>query len=557
MHLAGSAAPGALAVIRTLVLFAGCTVLVTVPGGAAAQQAQGKGSYRGPSIEQPELTPPQKARLAETDALQTAIAKKDAAAVRRLIAGGMKVDFDFDEAYRGRSRESPLTMAVYRGHAEIARLLLEAGADPNRRDGFGNLPIHRARGEETRALLRRYGADENVINRSALAGLSPTQALWNVIDSADDAETAKLLLGEGADPSGVFGRETLLERALFRKRWRIARQLADTGANLQPPDGPECAEALRECHSIEAARLATIDPPTLAHLKARGLELDRAAASGLTALHSLLLEPPPMRVVARMPDGRMGPSLEPPAELPRIRALLESGADPNRRFREYTPLMIAVVVPQKASALADALVEFGGRVEFDYTIAKPPRDKPARAYMLPASNTMALAILAEPPIRDETGVLRGRTIGPLTWFVLYRRADLAVRILERERKLAASDRFLLYFAAMVGEWDLVMKVLPYVREVDAADRAGVTPLLLAADDGRVDALKALIAAGADVNARSDRSWPPFWEAPLPMRFMGHPPTKPRLVGGYTPLKIARERGRDEIADLLVQAGAKE
>lgn len=42
-----------------------------------------------------------------------------------------------------------------------------------------------------------------------------------------------------------------------------------------------------------------------------------------------------------------------------------------------------------------------------------------------------------------------------------------------------------------------------------------------------------------------------------MWFIGHPPTKPRLVGGYTPLKIARERGRDEIVRILLQAGARE
>ena len=506
------------------VVLAACMFLVAASPDVVAQQAHGQAGYRGPSTEQPVLTPVQKARLAETDALQIAIVKKDLDTVRRLIARGLKVDFNFDEAYRGRSSESPLTMAIGRGHVEIARLLLDAGADPNRRDGFGTLAIHRARSDQAVALLRRYGADINSADTTSLAGRSPTQAIWDVIDRADDAETVKLLIEKGADPSAIFGRETLLERALFRKRWSIARQLADGGANLQPPDGAECAATRRECHSIDAARLATMDPPTLAHLKMRGLDLDRVAASGLSALTSLLLEPPAMRVAAVSPDGRIGATLDPPAELPRIRALLEQRADPNRRFRNYTPLMIAVVAPQKPPALADALVEFGGRVEFDYTIAAPSRDKPAAAFTLPASAATAIAILAEPPVRDEGGVLRGRTIGPLSWLVLYRRADLAARILERERTTAASDRFLLYFASMLGEWPFVISVLPHVREVDAADRAGVTPLLLAADDGRVDAVKALIAAGANVNARSDRGWPPLWETPRSIWFMGHPPS---------------------------------
>ena len=218
--------------------------------------------------------------------------------------------------------------------------------------------------------------------------------------------------------------------------------------------------------------------------------------------------------------------------------------------------MVAVVVPHRPPALADALVEFGGRVEFEQTIAKQtPRDSFV-GHSQPVDATTAIAILAE-PVSDESGVLRGRTVGPLTWLVLSRRADLAARILERERKLTKSDRFLLYFAAMFGDWDLAIKALPYADEVDAGDRAGVTPLLLAVDDGHVQAVKALVAAGANVNARSDRDWPPFWETPPLMWFAGHPPSEPRLVGGYTPLKIAREREREEIARLLLEAGAKE
>src|SRR4051812_19701381 len=97
---------------------------------------------------------------------------------------------------------------------EIARLLLDAGADPNRRDGFGTLPIHRARSQDTVALLHSYGANINAADTNAVAGPSATQAVWNQIDKGDDAETVKLLIENGADPSATSGRETLLERAL-------------------------------------------------------------------------------------------------------------------------------------------------------------------------------------------------------------------------------------------------------------------------------------------------------------------------------------------------------
>lgn len=588
-------------------------LLVAAPFPAAPQAAVQKQAIPARPVTEPVLAPAQKARLAETDELQTAVVQKDAATVSRLIARGVKPDFNFDEAYRGRSSESPLTMAIGRGHLEIARILLEAGADPNRRDGFDQSPMSRARSAEAVELLLSHGADINAFDRRGMTALElaierrdpataqmlvahgarldvprrgpdiftmaaergdrdairtllaagadprdpPTQAIWTLIEKGDDGESAKLLLDKGADPNASNGRDTLVERALFRRRWNILQSLADAGANLQPADGPACRDAMRECHSIEAVRLATLDPPTLAHLKARGLDLDRAAVNGLTALNSLLLDPPGIRVVGILADGRMTPALEPPQELPRIRALLEQGADPNRRFREFTPLMLAVGVPQKPPAIADALVDFGARVEFEHTIAKASPDERPKAYALPASPATALAALGEPIITDYSGVLRGRTVGPLTWLVLHRRADLASRILARDRKLPASDRYLLYFAAGLGQWDLVLQALPYVRDVDAGDRAGVTPLLIAADDGHTEAVKALIAAGADVNVRSDKDWPPIWETPPSMLFMGHSPSKPRLVGGYTPLKAAKERKREEVVRILVQTRAKE
>lgn len=507
--------------------------MLMLAAGAAAAQALQRQAAPARSMAEPVLTPAQKARLAETDEFQTAVVKKDAAAVKRLMARGVKPDFDFNEAYGGRTGESPLTMAIGRGHLDIARILLDGGADANRRDAFGQLPLERARTPEAVQLLVAHGA-------RAVARKPPTGTIAEAIERGDDAEVVKLLLDAGADPNArTQWNETLVERALFRKRWAIARVLADAKSPLQAADEPSCREQTWKCHSIQAARLATLDAPTLAHLKARGLDLNRVAANGHTALTSLLVEPPEPRIVGIRPDGSRTPVLEPPQELPRIRALLGSGADPNRKYRESTPLMLAVATPQKPREVADAILDAGGRVQFEYTIVKTSPEE------------------AQPVVADYTGVLKGRTVGPLTWLVLYRRADLAGRTLAREKKVIAADRYVLYFAGLLAEWPLVLDALKYVRDVDAGDRAGVTPLMMAAEDGRADAVRALIAAGADVNARSDRDWPPLWETPPAMLFMGHGPSKPRLVGGYTPLKIAKERNRAEVVRILEQAGAKE
>jgi ankyrin repeat protein len=369
---------------------------------------------------------------------------------------------------------------------------------------------------------------------------APAGTIAEAIERGDDAEGVKQLLGAGADPNArTQWNETLIERALFRKRWAIARMLADAKSPLHAADEPVCAEQTWKCHSIQATRLATLDPPTLAYLKGHGLDLNRVAANGQSALTSLLVEPPQPRVVGIRPDGSRTAAIEPPEELPRIRALLEQGADPNRKYRGLTPLMLAIATPDKPREIADAVFDAGGRVEFEYTIVKTSPEE------------------AQPVVADYSGVLKGRTVGPLTWLVLHRRPDLAARSVAREKKIMPADRYVLYFAGLLGEWPLVLDALKYTRDVDAGDRAGVTPLMMAAEDGRADAVKALIAAGANVNARSDRGWPPLWETSPAMLFMGHGPSKPRLVGGYTPLRIATEKNREEVVGILRQAGAKD
>src|SRR5258708_32476726 len=107
-------------------------LLATVAAPAAyAQQPQGY-SNLPPARAVEERTP--SAQQIQRDAFMTAVAKNDAGRVAELIRGGMVVDFNFDVELRGRSSESPLTMATRRGHLDVVRMLLDAGADVRRRD---------------------------------------------------------------------------------------------------------------------------------------------------------------------------------------------------------------------------------------------------------------------------------------------------------------------------------------------------------------------------------------------------------------------------------------
>jgi quinoprotein dehydrogenase-associated probable ABC transporter substrate-binding protein len=78
---------------------------------------------------------------------------------------------------------------------------------------------------------------------------------------------------------------------------------------------------------------------------------------------------------------------------------------------------------------------------------------------------------------------------------------------------------------------LVEMLLAHHAKLDAKDNDGLTPLGIAAQNGKAKAARALLDAGADVNA-------------------------PVAKGGYTPLMLASISGSNELATSLIEHGAK-
>lgn len=540
---------------------------------------------------------------AQRDEFMYAVAKPNAARVLAMLRAGLAPDFNFNELIPGRSGESPLTMSIGRDQLDVARLLLEAGAAPSRLDGHGSTAIHRARSPEAMKLLARYKADLDAQDQRGMTAVAltaergdlptldellaagarldaplrgtdlfvravearhpemvaallargldprtpPTKALWRLVEDGDTANV-RLLASKGVDVNEQRGRETLLQRALFRKHWEIAGMLLDAGVTVRTED------------ATSVAKLASFHPPMLARLRAAGVDVNATGDGGNTALASLVMERP---MAIRSAGGGTAASVAqnavtgetvvttrtapmPVKEIPapdnvaRVKALLGNGADANRKIGEETPLMLAMRSPGKSRELAEALIDAGGRIDVD----------------------MAIPFSGE---RGEAGgglfsiapdVTAGMNIGPLTWALINHRPDIAIRLMERERKITRADRDLLYFAATMEQWDALVAAVPYGANVATANRAGVTPLMLAANAGRAEAVRALLGGGANVNARSAKDWPPFLEKNF-MAQAGHGRGPPPLVGGYTALRSAREKGHGEVVKLLAAAGARE
>ena len=117
----------------------------------------------------------------------------DVAVVRRKLGEGAEVEDRTDDGY------TLLHLAAYFGRLEVARLLLERGADPNAvaHNESRVTPLHSAvsaRHRDVAAVLLAFGASTNVVQHG---GWTPLHAAAH----NDDEATVDLLLLRGADPT--------------------------------------------------------------------------------------------------------------------------------------------------------------------------------------------------------------------------------------------------------------------------------------------------------------------------------------------------------------------
>jgi ankyrin repeat protein len=106
-------------------------------------------------------------------------------------------------------------------------------------------------------------------------------------------------------------------------------------------------------------------------------------------------------------------------------------------------------------------------------------------------------------------------------------------------------------AARTGDLATVQTLLKRGAQVNSREQwFGETALMWAASENHADVVKALAAAGGDVNARSTVLDTPVLEFP---RSGG--PNSPFPRGGWTPLMFAARQGSTEAAMALVEAGA--
>jgi Ankyrin repeats (3 copies) len=153
----------------------------------------------------------------EPGELRSRILRDDADAVKLLLDAGIPVD-----------AQGAVRTAVEHGNTKIVQIIIDAGADVNQRDGYGQSLLMGAttRPEVTKLLLAAK-ADPNIVNEYKIGPLAAAAEQGQL-------EVVKMLLAAGAkvNQRNPYG-GTALSVAVMRGYKDVVKTLIDAGADVQ------------------------------------------------------------------------------------------------------------------------------------------------------------------------------------------------------------------------------------------------------------------------------------------------------------------------------------
>ncbi len=427
----------------------------------------------------------------QIQAFYLAVWEGDASAVEVMLINNIRlVNIDLDD------NESPLFTAIHQGYDQIVKLLLAAGANPDKVNAWGQTPLHEAREKDfvqIMQLLLSGGADPN---KGDSDGRTP---LFNAALYGQD-RIVKLLLDSGADPNkGAPSGGRPLYIAIVNGRTEIVKLLlaaravcgvagggaAHAAELVAANTGIDCSELLKECVNVSRAR------PTLT---------GEAAASWPHYIPSLVL-------AAQYCHYSI------------VEFLLKSGADINKADSNgTTPLKGAI--HKGHDRIVQLLLDSGADI-----------NKADRNGMTPL----------------EGAIHKGHD--RIVQLLLDSGADI--------NKADNDGVTPLFNAALNGHDRIVQLLLDSGAVRDKADNDGWEPLSAAAALGHEACVKLLLDAGADKDKTNDNGMTPLYAAALmgsdacvKLLLDAGADADKANENGWTPMMGAANEGHDKVVKLI-------
>ena len=531
---------------------------------------------------------------------------------------GLLVELGADVNARSPFGTTPLHLAAKRGWSAMMDALLEAGADPNALASNGLSPLHLAteRSSVRRSVRGKSGGYLSVpetilylLERGAATDPPPKPGLPSPLmvaikegDVGSDAVRALLEAGADPDSKGGMPYSPLHVAARFGKLGAAVALLA-AGAKVDALDD----KGLTPLHA--ASRAYGDEHFITSALIEAGADVNARSLDGKTPLHSAAIFADERIAAELLTAGADANATDDsgatPLAIAAVRGhntgrnvaevLLSHGADPNLRFQDVSPLIVAASAGNEEVAVL--LMSGGARIE---------REDDAGAALFALADSRGLRELAV-RIMERAAVVHGVIHEPSAPLALLKVAALAdasnvmplllehrgseqvadehtdetllsvaaahgsvgiARLLvERGAAATSGGELWLHDAAGQGSAEVAGILLEAGASVGETSKWGVTALHWAAIHDSTDVAALLIDRGADVNAADALGWTPLHMALFKNATAFSPETArlllehgaladaETLLAGWRPLHIAAHLGNRAIVELLLESEA--